>query len=307
MEINEHRETEESTIAFLRQGIKKLFPHDVDIIVRLCLLEDYSVLGFDHIDIWSETLDAHLSESVLEDLRVGYILLSAYYFLLDAVMDGHVAEVEDPLYLSHLFSGAYTLWHRACLEIAPDRKEAFYACFLSHVSANANAVKLEVSLCQHPLRVTPGLDRECIVGRSDSAFLLYHVLCILSGCTPQPIIENLLSSFVYFVQLGDDLNDWKKDYSLGIWTSLLRFCFSRHGRILSEREVEDEIYLRGVFEERLAFMINGYREMLQQLEQPGFPCTQFRRWVQNEHDRAMKVLTNAVTCKLSDEFECSNL
>jgi len=299
--------SDSEAVDFIRGYVTKMFPTEVERIMPLCLLDFAKPLCFHHLDSWLEALDVSLDDSVLADLRAGYVFISAYYFLLDSVCDSHLDSPNDALYLSHLLTGTYVLWYQACLRAVPEKVERLKDMLLCHVSRNASAVQLETKLHESPLDIAPSEDYISCIGRSDSALLLYDVLCMFCDRETDPDLISLLSDAVYYIQLGDDVADWRKDYRARRWTSLLREVFSQTGTIVSERECEDRIYLDGLLERRYAVMVNGYRRLLRCLREASYHTNLLRKWIQHEHDKALSCLSDAVTVKLSllgvDEIE----
>lgn len=291
--------TEHESIALLTDCLATLFPHDVEPLTRLCMLDFPIPLGFKHIDAWLEAMDVSMDGQVLANLRLGYVMLSGYYFLLDAVTDGHLESPTDALYLSHLLTGTLILWQKACTASSPEKLDLLSNCVMSHVSQNAAAVRLETELHQHPLEMADTEDYASCIGRSDSAVLLYDVLCILCDVERNPDLLRVLSDAVYFIQLGDDVADWRKDYRANRWTSFLRAAFITRGCIVTEEEVEQALYFEGLLERRFATMVKGYEGILRKLAESPFRTALLEQWIRHEHDKALTCLMDTVGVKLA--------
>ena len=201
-------------------------------------------------------------QDTLEDVRTGYVFLAAYYFLLDAVVDGHLKDRLDAVYLSELLSGAYTLFSNACYRSAPRYLLNLNTTISQYLAANSQALLDEDGLHRASIQPDQRHGVYSIIGRSNAVLLLYAILCLISGRPMNDRVVALVKKLTYYIQLTDDLGDWRDDYRAGRYTSLLRECFARHRIILSEPELESDLILGGVFEERSAIIINGLDSLI---------------------------------------------
>lgn len=276
-----------------------LFPNDAPDLMRLCIRNDFP-LGYNHPDLALELVDAVIPEKALADLRVGYVFISAYYFLLDSVADKHLENDSDLVYLSHLLSGAITLFQESVFLCCPSRLQTVTRLLCSHISENAAAMTLEANLQTDAFNDDHDKDRASIIGRSNSALLLYHILYVITDKEPDPQIIACVSDLIYYVQLGDDLGDWEKDFIAKRWTSLLRTCFKRKGRILSVEELNREIFVTGVYEEKLSIIIHGLDSVANKLEsRKDISSKAFRDWLTSLRNNFKKGLTELVATKIS--------
>ncbi len=196
---------------------------------------------------------------------MAHILLSAYYFLLDSLVDGHLDEQEQGVYLTHLLGGALLLFNRVCDQLDDERARRIEEAIRATISENARSVLLEIQLNAQPFTASRKEDYASIVGRSDWSLFLYRVLRILSGAHEVPDITPLLSEVILYIQLGDDLADWREDYLAGRWTSFLRSIFILKGRVLGLSELEEQVYLGGIYERQMATLVNGLSGILTRL------------------------------------------
>jgi hypothetical protein len=88
-------------------------------------------------------------------------------------------------------------------------------------------------------------------------FFLFEYYWMLSDNSNLPFVISKLREFVFLMQLGDDLGDWREDFRAGRWTSFLRECFGILGCIPLEQELEEYVYLSGAYELRLARVVTG--------------------------------------------------
>jgi hypothetical protein len=214
-------------------------------------------LGYVHPDLFLELLPNKFNIEAVETLRIGYVLLAAYYFLLDAIVDGHLKNPMDALYISHLTSGAYSQFRTACAIASPDSIAALDLMICQHLAENAQAIRDESVYFSSPLMPADSEEIDSITGRSNAILLLYRTLCLFAGSAANQVVISLIKRLIYFIQLIDDLGDWREDYRAGRYTSVLRYSFSRRGRILSESKLENDLLLGGIFEVRCGMIINS--------------------------------------------------
>ena len=279
--------------------VRNLFPADAEAIFALCIHRDYP-LGYNHPDVMAEILGVEFADDIMDDLRAAYVFLSAYYFLMDAVADGHVRDRAEPLYLSHLMSGGCLLYVGAFHRLAPDCIGAMQRVFWDHVSGNARAIREESILQAHSLEPRTEDDYRSIIGRSNSALLFYHIAALLSARRVDPDVVALLQEAIYYFQLADDLQDWQEDYDAGRFSSTLRVCFRRHERTLDASTLHDAMWLGGYYEERAAIIATGLESVVQRFQElPGVSSSLLQTAVQAGVRRATGNLARLVAAKLS--------
>ncbi len=247
-----------------------------------------------------ETTGAVIESAAFRDLRIAYVFLSAYYFLLDATVDEHLYKKTDALYLTHLLSASCLLFCRVCYRLVPNKVGEIQKDVFSHVAGNAWAVRTELEFQKKPLEPNEEDEFDSVVGRSNSVLLLYRIIAKLTGTEVKPQLVKLLNDLVFFIQLGDDLGDWRIDFRAQRWTSTIRSCFHQQGRILSEAEMEQELYLSGFYEQRSARIINGLNAVLFGLESsPDFSSHTLLPMIRKLRERVYGLLTDMVSVKLS--------
>lgn len=249
--------TADRSAEFVRRRLSTLFPNDAETLLKICLAEAGTPLYFGHVDILAELVPNPIERSLKDDLCIGYTLLSAYYILLDSLVDGHLDEQQRGVYLTHLLGGALLLFRRVCDQVDGDKARRIEETIRAHISENARSVLLEIQFRAQPLIAFHEEEYASIVGRANSALLLYRTLRILSGGHNVPDITALLGDLLFYTQLGDDLADWKEDYLAERWTSFLRSVFISKGRVMGLSELEEQVYLGGLPEKQLADIING--------------------------------------------------
>jgi len=282
----------------LLRNLKPIFPTDAERILRLSLNDvDPLPFGYYHIDFWLEICPP-LNERLKEDARVFYVLLCAYYFLQDAYVDEHLDSKFDVLYLAHLLSGAWYFFDKTCRELTPDKKEEISKKLLTYISKNAKAVKDEY-LFQKELLMPSEEEYESIVGRSNPFVFIYELFSALADKPVEPHVMKLCSDDVFLLQLADDLGDWREDYQAGRYTSVIRTCFAKKGRFLTEKEIEEEMFFGGVYEQQAAKIISGLDKLISQLETDSYqPYNKFKDFVESQRERVYQVLVEWISVKI---------
>jgi hypothetical protein len=214
-------------------------------------------LGYEHVAMLAEYCGVEDGSPGLRELTMGYVLISAYYFLLDAVADGHLANPVDCVYLTHLLAGGLEKISDSVVLADSSATSRARKVIHSHISENAAAIRLEKQLQENPFEIAPEEERRNIIGRSNSALLLFELMTLLYNQKSRPQDRLILEDIIYYLQLGDDLSDWREDFSSLRWTSFLRRCLSVLGRIPTEPELEVHVYLSGCYEEWASLIIRG--------------------------------------------------
>lgn len=295
--------TTHTPLETVQNYIARFFPKETDALVRLSLNEDGHPFCFNHIDLFHEMIGFPFKDEDRDELRMGYVTLSAYYFLLDAVIDNHLHNESDALYLSHFFSMAWHSFVTVAQRIRPDSLDELGTTFFKFISLNAQAVQNEAIFQQTPLIVNEEEEYESIVGRLNTFLLLYHILTLLTGQPSEPKVTKILSDLLFYLQLGDDLGDWREDAQAKHWTSFLRLCFNHTGTPMSEEEIELAIFLDGLYEIRAAKIINGMEDLLCQLRDlPSLVSQHLQIFIFAHQEKLMNTLSEIVALKYQHGF-----
>ena len=162
----------------------------------------------------------------------------------------------------------------------------------SYISTNYAAVRDEICFQNTPLVVDESVEHESIANRSNCFFLLYQLATLLAQRPYCIQTVALLKDYAFYVQLADDLGDWRIDHQKQNYTSFLRQCFFDCGRLLSLGELEEYIYLKGKYETRLLQLISGLKQLINKLRL----CTErrdtyFERAIRRERNSLLELLT----------------
>lgn len=247
-------------------ALRETFPDDAEALFRLCQPGISEPLGLSHPQIVEDLLGVRLESNDLEKIQVGYVMITAYYFLLDAVVDGHLDDPLRALYLTHFLALACQKFDGVIFSHPDKDFKRFNRAFNNLVSKNAKAIRLENQFSSNSLSFSEEKEYASIVGRSNSSIMLLELIGALTNQTTTDQYKEVLQDFAYFVQLGDDLADWREDYVAKKYSTFLRELFAKHKRILSEEELEEEIYLSGIFEARALKVINGLENTISKIE-----------------------------------------
>jgi len=279
------------TRKLLRERLAELYPGQEYELFYFCLTSNQVPFGYSHPDM---ILDLVAPNTPIDDnLRLFYVFLCSYYFLLDAAVDGHLPTRTSIVTLTPLLHLAINALERITHSHAPLRPLLQDGAFLSsYISRNSSAVRDEICFQSTPLVVDESVEYESIVNRSNCFFLLYQLATLL---TQRPYCLHtvaLLKHYTFYVQLADDLGDWRMDYQKQNYTSFLRQCFVDCGRLLSLDELEEYIYLKGKYETRLLHLISSCKQLINKLRS----CTErsdtyFERAIRREQDNLLGLLT----------------
>lgn len=284
--------------------VGSLFPkEDTERLKILCQKGSEALLGYDHVDVLGALAGLKTGDPLLEKLRMPYILLSSHYLLLDDVIDRHLAKEEDALYSSHLLLMAYSEIFLSLNANAAERtKLDLVKRMANRVFENAFAVRQEIKQRTGEYRPNKDENYQMIAGRSNSTIQFYEILCLLTGKTPDENIIYLLTELIYYLQLGDDLGDWNKDFKHGNFTPLIQECFlhlpaEKRSDISS---IETVLYTGGVYEKYVAQIVNNLDKIKNEfMELNGINTQPICDWIDGARSKAYYLLSNMVTKKLA--------
>jgi len=284
-------------IAALDDRLRELFPADSAHLSILCKGLGGAPYGGNHPDFFAHACGLSLAPEHLERIRLGYVMLAAYYFLFDAAADNHLQHPTDSLYLPHLLTGALTEFTLVCLAVDPAKLVPLHTLVRRYLAANASAIKNEQLISSRPLLEDQPEEFYSIVGRSNAVLLLYDLLSLITDRAPDDRVTDIVTWLAYYIQMADDLGDWRDDYKNGRYTSFLRRCFARHDAVIDEPGLEEEVLLGGAFEERSAIVINGLAALLDKIDALPYRMEALQAYVTRQKDRIYAVLKDRVTAK----------
>jgi hypothetical protein len=250
-----------SSETLLSNYLKRLFPDDQDALMRLCLSRYNEPFGYHHVDLQTELLGLeHKRIDVDQDIRIGYVFLTSYYYLLDATIDDHLTKEDDRLYLTHLLSAGWRLYLSACEKLAPARCGELCNRFFRYVSENAAGVREELENRSAPLAEEDSYRGS--VARSNSFLFLFEMLALLYKVEGVEDLFSALKDLAFHLQRANDLADWREDFRRGRWTPLLRACCRTRGKRLDEQGLEEFMNKSGFLQDRIAETVSALRSVV---------------------------------------------
>ena len=237
-----------------REEIAHLFPRHVKSVLRVVLNEVGAPLGYRHVEYFDSWSSPGLDASIARDLRTAYVLLASVVFAIDRLWDEQSQSEDDILYPSFL-----TLSAAKILSAIKSRSgvHELVDAFLNSFDVFSLAMKMERS-AKISRNVDRHVDRNHLVNRSRLFIGLFEGICRLKGRPPLDAEIRILEEFLFWMQRGDDLGDWREDYRTGHNSYFIRLSIQAHGeRPATEAEMEEYVYLSGAYEEEAKRIING--------------------------------------------------
>ena len=182
------------------------------------------------------------------------MLLASVVFAIDRLWDEQSQSEDDILYPSFL-----TLSAAKILSGIESRSgvHGLVDAFLNSFDVFSLAMKMERS-ARISRNVDRHVDRNHLVNRSRLFIGLFEGICRLKGRPPLDAEIRILEEFLFWMQRGDDLGDWREDYRTGHNSYFIRLSIQANGeRPATEAEMEEYVYLSGAYEEEAKRIING--------------------------------------------------
>ena len=237
-----------------REEIAHLFPRHVESVLRVVLNEVGAPLGYRHVEYLDSWSSPGLDASIARDLRTAYVLLASVVFAIDRLWDEQSQNEDDILYPSFLALSA------AKILSAIESRSGIHGlvdAFLNSFDVFSLAMKMERS-ARISRNVDRHVDRNHLVNRSRLFIGLFEGICRLKGRPPLDAEIRILEEFLFWMQRGDDLGDWREDYRTGHNSYFIRLSIQANGeRPATEAEMEEYVYLSGAYEEEAKRIING--------------------------------------------------
>lgn len=291
--------THQSEAANLLALLAHDFPHDAATLHSLCLNDAGFPVGYYHPDHLADLANVALPPTVIDSLRSAYVPILAYYFLLDDVVDRDITDDAQPLYLTHLLASGVTTLTRTLYRFLPTRASEFSSLFYQYISDNAAAIRSESDFRRNALVPAAFAEYENITGRANFFTFLYILICGLGNVVPHEQTVKIIKDFLFFMQLGDDLGDWRIDFQAQRWTSFLRASFRQMNKIpQDEAELEHFVYFSGAYEVRLAYVIRGFDALIAQVER----APRFAGFIGKQRRESMSVLRDFIAAKVQHGY-----
>ena len=274
-----------------REQIAQLFPRHVESVLRIALNELGAPLGYRHVEYLDSWSSPSLEASIARDLRTAYVLLATVVFAIDRLWDEQSQSEDDILY-----PGYVTLSAAKILSGIESRSgvHGLFDAFLSSFDDFSLAMKMERT-ARTSRSLDHQVDRRHLVNRSRLFTGLFEVICRLKGRPPSASEIRILEEFLFWMQRGDDIGDWREDYRTGHNSYFIRLCIRANGELpASEAEMEEYVYLSGAYEEEAEKIINGLQDV-ETVVRTGSagttPNPAFAAFVEKQHQSIDQVLS----------------
>jgi hypothetical protein len=252
--------------AELRLWLQRSFSaEDAQRLYERCMYGRGAPLGAAHPLVACELAAVDLEPRVMRAISIAYMLLTAYYFLLDSGTDGHPEDPVDLADLTLLLSGAWTALSEVADALDQGRAPRMIARCLLRMSENAAAIRLEADQVRTWRERDEGESRRSIVGRSNSALLLYELVCIAGGRECDSEVAAILEDYLIAIQESDDLDDWRRDMAAGRWTPFLKRCAGPTDAAPALEDIARHVYIAGGYERQAARVIYGLERVADRL------------------------------------------
>jgi hypothetical protein len=258
MSTSKLNQAESNRGAALRLWLEQTFDHeDAARLYDRCKHGGSTPLGASHPIVILELAGVEIGSQVMPTINIAYMLLTAYYFLLDSGTDGHPECPVDLADLTLLLSGAWAALIDVMGTLDDHRSDRMVECCLARMAENAAAIRLEADQIESWQARDEIDSRRSSIGRSNSALLLYELMCVTGGRERDPQVVAILEEYLAVIQESDDLDDWREDMCAGRWTPFLKRCAESGGDEPTLGAITRQVYLGGEYERQAARVIQG--------------------------------------------------
>ena len=291
----------------LRAWLNEDFADLADNLQPLCL-DDTGTgpIFFSHVPLARRSARFKASDLFHDRVHRAYVYLASYYFCVDSIIDGHgrsgayeQAPRKIASFLGTLLSTSTHLFSLAVKEQFPEREAEVLGALRALLHENAIALLEEERFSLQPLLARTNEEKENIIGRANLFIFLFNWYWTLGDIKDIPVLCEHLREFVFLMQLGDDVGDWRQDFRASRWTSFLRECFMTLDGIPSEDKLEEFIYLSGAYERRLSRVINGFSKLIEAFSRVG--QKDLSSYISSQRDAALNWLQEFTRAKV--EFD----
>ncbi|MGJ5619447.1 hypothetical protein [Sulfitobacter sp. MF3-043] len=299
--------TDSEILSLLRHRLRIDFGDGLDEFFSLCMNERNFPLGSKHPEYLDRLFVVSITKTQFDHFLVAYIYLAAATFAMDRICDGQSDSISDCLGIPELLIKGKTHLSDA-FGTAENLPQDFNADFAISAlfSEFRNAMKTEERLRATKLIHSESAEFENLTDRSVLFVEAYKWLSLLRGNMPEEQDVDLLRVFVFYMQRGDDLGDWREDYLIGNATYFLRRCFEHIGSECSEAELESFVYFSGAYEQEAKLIIGGLLEIQEQLVRRP-QSAHLSAFVDRQRMRAVKVLSNFERAKAGGSSRTSDM
>ena len=280
--------SDEEIIEILQRSASADFLKDAERFLSICTNDSGFPLGAKHIEYLDRLFDSPIGNREFESVLLAYIYFASACFAMDRVADRQSVDFIDTLAVPELVSKG--IKH---LCASDSENSSFYVDSVSVMFADfRNSMELEAA-SRRVIGIQRDRDEAYQLGQRSVLFVsAYSWLCFRRGISPDPIDVGVLQRFVMFMQRGDDLGDWREDFLNENLTFFLRNCLKNMDSFSpSPEELEEFIYLSGIYEEEGRRLILGFEGVIRDLEvRPN--SVSLIAFVRKQLDRVLDVVRN---------------
>ena len=254
-----------------------------------------NIIGYHHVDIFDSLFHPLLSFEERETLREMYVCLAGAIFATERIMDGQSKNIANDVLISQQCIArsmklAFDIGiHKE--EITPALMEELMIIF----STNRGVLLKERN---DRLDLDDGFD---VARNAVSAFergylflSLYRIVSMMKGMQPSQDVEGIIKDFLYYMQEGDDLGDWREDFESGRRTPILKRATSSIEGVPALSDVESFVYLSGFYEAEAQGIIRGLRDVVERTGRLGrdFHGSTMIEFIEKQIERISAVSNN---------------
>lgn len=259
----------------LRKWIAEDFGRDNDRFFEYCIGgSDKRPLYLTHLPIALSFLEVDfIGLSDIENINAGYVYQIASYYAIDAIVDKHKMQYCETEYLelapdiSCLSLASRNRYSKVIQKYVPEKKGKFDELFLQCQLVNSQSINQEIYFRNKPTITFNKKDEFLSMwGRSNPFLFLFEYFDLIS--TSESLLDkdrSIIKELLYYLQWGDDIGDWREDFNREKWTPFLRKSIRNFNLIPSEKQLEEEIYLSGIYEEEFVNINKNFKKLINEL------------------------------------------
>ncbi len=215
-----------------------------------------NIVGFGHVDLIDSLAQPKLAVEDLALLREAYVCLTAALFATDRLIDDQSALPNQDILLSQVCVT------RACEVLAGISGGSIAKPILKEITdlfrTNRTSLLAEAQTRNDP-RGAKNFEAHAVSAfeRGYLFFAAYKIVAAIKGREVSEMFKTFCKTFIYFMQEGDDLGDWREDLLNNRYTPLLQRCIFETNGKTSIDVVERHIYLSGFYEREANRVLRG--------------------------------------------------
>ncbi len=292
-----YEEYQKASPNWMPRSIQKDFKELEYSIIKNSIVDNPVQLTERHVNVICELCDYTPNTEIFTELCVIHSYLCASYVTIDLIFDGQIDNKNAYLDVAPILLAvqnkvfkileAYSSQDR--FDITTKLKESLLVQRMSLLE--------EEKFRKNSLLISENEEYESVIGKADCVLFMVELCSLLNNKIISETSLLFLKTYLFLSQLADDLSDWREDLINENYTSILRQCFASKNKICNEYEIEECLYLEGIYESRLVKIINIYDKINSNLRGRinNHPLT--LSIVSKEREMLFTVLTNFIETK----------